>query len=174
MLRSNSCFNDVTVLQKYAQSLIVVRAVVSVQFGSPVSMILRTTYRLIAVWSVNEGVLQVSIAMTKFDRHFKHLQLLPSLYSCRFPLLFAQPFPLLGYKTAFGATLACMQLLMISAYMAENQERCGTLRTRQQGEMPRRKNGAEKLGLALFFAFVSLSLALWGRTKRAGPIAIAP
>ncbi|KAL9473273.1 hypothetical protein ACSS6W_007653 [Trichoderma asperelloides] len=67
-----------------------------------------------------------------------------------------------------------MQLLMISAYMAENQERCGTLRTRQQGEMPRRKNGAEKLGFALFFAFVSLSLALWGRTKRAGPIAIAP
>lgn len=34
--------------------------------------------------------------------------------------------------------------------MAENQERCGTLRTRQQEEMPRRKNGAEKLGLALF------------------------
>lgn len=53
-----------------------------------------------------EGVLQLVIATTKFDRHSKRLRLLPSLYSSCFQLVFAQPFPLFGYKTAFGATLA--------------------------------------------------------------------
>jgi hypothetical protein len=65
--------------------------------------------------------------------------------------------------------LACMHLL--SAYEGENHERRGTLRMRQQGEMPSRKNGAEKLGVGALYLFGASFVGPWGRTQGERPVA---
>lgn len=109
------------------------------------------------------------IAMTKFDGHFKHLQLLTSLYSGRFQL-FAQPFPLLGYKTAFGATLAGLHAAATDKRLYGREPRALWHSVNASaGRNAKTEERSREAGVSSLFAFASLSLALWGRTKRDGP-----